>query len=259
MKGFPAWDYTGNKFTADPWASTTSDWAKAGKDYDMKKADYDSFCADAKNPYSEQDPLAVVRDPAKGPVHYKNGNNNMLAMLAGVKKFRESLSSGDLTKFDKHIVIFFGHSTHADAPVAKLMKDNKVWTDIDLTSNLATSALATMDEIKKSSPAIAQVRYLESLSSTIAGTAPGKALIKKLFAPHGIDDMFKAGVCMVLSTDGSGVEHSNFDQEYAFAQAILEDSKTNAKAVEDKLDGNAQALTTWFLAKPSAGAALSCA
>lgn len=226
-----------------------TDWADPKKDYDMK--DVTAICDGAKAPYSEQQPINVIRQKDGTPIHYKTALNNLFALLEGIGKYRKSHK--ELDKFDQYIVIVFGHSTHANADVGKLMKEYKVWTDIDLTSNIATNALtAFTPEVMKKTGNKKEVRYLESLTSTLAGEKPGQDLVKELFAPHGISPMYKAGVCMILSTDGSGVEHSHFDQEYSFAEIILGGKEVN------KLDANMKKLTDFMRADPKKGSALTC-
>eukprot|EP00928_Gymnodinium_smaydae_P056806 TRINITY_DN4011_c1_g8_i1.p1 TRINITY_DN4011_c1_g8~~TRINITY_DN4011_c1_g8_i1.p1 ORF type:complete len:733 (-),score=70.49 TRINITY_DN4011_c1_g8_i1:90-2288(-) len=243
-EGFPVWNYAANGFVRDAWedpcsfdeiSKWTCPWARAPR-FDMKESAYEGLCSTSSADYSAQPRLHLNRDTNGRPLHYASGLANMKRMLDGIEKYRAELQAlQELEVFDASVVVVFGHSTHADEEVAERMVRNKIWADINLSSNLATSAIAEVTpSLFKDTGMTTPVRFLESLTST-----PNPALqefIKAAFAPHAFTKLYQAGVCLTLSTDGSGVEHSHFDQEYRIAEILAgREAARQLKAMEVRI------------------------
>ena len=112
-----------------------------------------------------------------------------------------------------------GHVTHSTPDLAERMRVLGVWADVNLTSNIATSAWYLDDAIDL------------------------KRIDPKLFENHGIHAIADKNVSFVLGTDGGGVEHSALAVEAELMQHI---AGKNAIDWEEKVTRNAAAHVNWI-------------
>eukprot|EP00929_Paragymnodinium_shiwhaense_P062904 TRINITY_DN31431_c0_g1_i2.p1 TRINITY_DN31431_c0_g1~~TRINITY_DN31431_c0_g1_i2.p1 ORF type:complete len:793 (+),score=94.83 TRINITY_DN31431_c0_g1_i2:323-2701(+) len=264
-EGFPLYDYGRMGFPEDSGPGTCNvdpqdtqrqrcPWAFDGPHYGLQASTYEAMCSNAKEPLYKQKPLPV-RMQGSLPMHYFLAERNLQQMVEGIKHYRQNLrmrGQGALEDFDNYVLVSFGHSTHATAAVAEGMHRERIWTDVDLTSNLATNALYSLSpDLFHASRA--RPRYLESLSTA------KRELLRQAFAQHGIHHLWSKRVCMVLGTDGSGVQHSHMVQELQIAKTILQGDTTTSQDVENHFRKTSARVQTWLMQPPTDGAPpLSC-
>jgi len=223
------------------WSDKPCEWAKKSDPaknlkFGMKAAKFTELCANMVKPWSEQTLAKAVKitgddhaHEAEGGFttgdhkHYRGGRVNMKAMLAGIQKVFETkdrdIKSTWSEDFKKGVVIVLGHSTFADEDVAKKMKELGVWGDINLSSNVATSALS---DYVPSMLTGHKVNYLESLTGpNVVPEEPLRKAVADMYAAHGLKNLMKHGACVSISTDGSGTEHSYYEQEYKIAKMLV--------------------------------------
>lgn len=164
-------------------------------------------------------PAFPIKYKAGVPVHYVVGSRNVEVLLDAVSEFRASLGEA-VSSFDDHVVVRFGHVTHATQVQANRMRENNIWADINLTSNLATGALSL------DSGDVTQSETVESYTPRSPGNLrklaadPSNAA---LFKNHALATLLTSGVKVVLGTDGGGIEHSSMPNEYTLAKWILKE------------------------------------
>ena len=112
-----------------------------------------------------------------------------------------------------------GHVTHATSLQAERMHHLGLWADVNLTSNVATSAWYLDDAIDL------------------------KRIDPQLFQNHGIHAVADKNVSFVLGTDGGGVEHSALAVE---AELMRHIAGENAIDWEEKTARNAAAHVNWI-------------
>lgn len=108
----------------------------------------------------------------------------------------------------KNRVLRLGHSTHVTDEIAKTMAKMGIMADINLASNIATSAYIA--------PAInVESNILSQEYSLLYEKAAN------IFLNHGLLKLLKNKVVVVLSTDGQGIEHSRIEREYKTAKETI--------------------------------------
>ncbi|MBO2448349.1 hypothetical protein J4573_14685 [Actinomadura barringtoniae] len=170
----------------------------------------------------DQPGLRILYDPdTKLPAHYLCGENNVQQILNAVQRFRSALAKEEggraLTDFDRYVRVRFGHVTHASLLQAQQMADAGIWADVNLSSNLATGALAFVQETEALSAQTGNVAGIIKQAATVVAQQPNAPLFKQ----HALVTLLTCGVPTVLGTDGGGIEHSEMSREYALAGAIL--------------------------------------
>jgi len=138
------------------------------------------------------------------PLHYGNARENVRRVLGAVEDFRRS-APADL---DDWLKIRFGHVTHLDANLAKRIAAANVDVDVDLTSNLVTGALTTA--------------LPGNTSMASCTTAAYRSALDDAMRSHSLMYLLDNNVNTVLGTDGAGVEHSSFLQEYKWVAVIAD-------------------------------------
>jgi hypothetical protein len=117
----------------------------------------------------------------------------------------------------------FGHVTHAGDEQAARMTERGVWADVNLTSNISTSAWF------------------------VGGEVDVKRVDPRLYEGHGVYALAAAGVPFVLGTDGSGVEHSALTVEYAVLGELAKLESPVPPWVRQSLQNSAEH-TAWIAA-----------
>jgi hypothetical protein len=205
-EGYPMFDYPkilGDAYKPEEF-TTMVHTAKAGfklvnpddDDEGFGAADIEKYCEGLKENVLK--PNAVVMSGDE-PLHYGTGRSNIDAILANLALLHQDVR--------KHIRVRLGHSTHATFAQSVKMKSLEVDADINLSSNLATQALV------HGVPRMGQLEKLSERHTKLIATA---------FAPHGLLNMFAAGVRVLLGTDGSGVEHSWMPNEFEIADKLVD-------------------------------------
>jgi hypothetical protein len=158
---------------------------------------------------------ALLFNKNKNPVYVDEGRRNIDLLIGAV----ESLKF-EIPEIQDYVVFRFGHVTQAQEKQAQDMKRLHIEADINLDSNLATSAyyvpppsFKTKEEELKEEEQFDYNDWPDVLRRT------GK--IEEVLANHSLKLMLKAGVRTLLGTDGSGVEHSNIAQEYQLAESLV--------------------------------------
>lgn len=185
----------------------------------------DSVSCDRPKAPKDLEPLPVrYRDGV--PVHFINAEDNIEVLLAAIAAFRDKLKD-EVARFDDHIVIRFGHATHANLSQANRMRELRIWADVNLTSNLATGALTLDGESSPEALRAAVQRPLPPGDLKRLALDPRSA---RLFRHHSLVTLLEAGVQVILGTDGGGVEHSSMPREYMLAGAILDQAIRDIEA-----------------------------
>jgi hypothetical protein len=126
------------------------------------------------------------------------------------------------------ILIRFGHATHTTVEQAERMKKLGIYADINLGSNLRTGAIAYIEDLEFTSANTEQeIQQLDKSRQKLMERikkANGQwnqnagELIQK---EHGLANLLRVGVKVVLGTDGQGVEVTLIEDEYELLEHYL--------------------------------------
>lgn len=166
-----------------------------------------------KNSFAE----AVKNKSTGEPVHYQHARDNLSFMLGAIKNVRTKIPD-----FDSYVVVRLGHVTHATPEHIKQIIAQNISVDINLTSNISTGSLFSASEtnVNTQTQCLLETsqdahRLLGFLRNTL-----GLPLLT-IFKEHSFYNMVRAGVPVILGTDGGGIEHSTIAGEHQLARDIL--------------------------------------
>ena len=154
------------------------------------------------------------------PVHYDIAQGNLRNLVDTLDAI--SAENGGL---DPNVLLRFGHATHADADIASRMASHGVYAEVNLTSNVETSAIVQPDR----STDATQIHPDTPLQGN-EGHVPSAD-------EHGLLTLIASGTKVVLSTDAQGVMHTTLANEYTFAQRIVDDFRSGRHDVPVLVDG----------------------
>lgn len=135
---------------------------------------------------------------------------------------------------DDFVVIRLGHVTHATEVQARRMAELGVEADINLDSNIVTgswplnSAPGAVEFVPLLEQTAADPKRnfeLNDLSGFLMPDPGDTAAVAAVFGTHPLRLLLMAGVRVMLSTDGSGVEHASMAREYgeyALADSLIQ-------------------------------------
>lgn len=132
---------------------------------------------------------------------------------------------------DDYIVIRLGHVTHATAAQAQRMAALGVEADVNLDSNLATGswpltlapqAVALIPGVAEAAADPARNFELNDLSGFLMPDPHDTQAVAAVLGTHPLRHLLMAGVRVMLSTDGGGVEHASMAREYALAASLID-------------------------------------
>lgn len=136
----------------------------------------------------------------------------------------------DLPELDDYVIIRLGHVTYASAAQAQRMAELGVEADVNLDSNLSTgswslTAMPAADTLlpKVTAAAADPARNFElnDLSAFLMPDAGDATTVAGVLGTHPLKHLLMAGVRVMLSTDGAGVEHASMAREYALADSLI--------------------------------------
>lgn len=169
---------------------------------------------------------------------------NIDMLLDAIAAF-ESAHEGDADRWDRYIVFRLGHVTAATPAQAERMASLHVEADVNLDSNIATGAytlsdmqfcgrdLAVQDVVdprlsglaggtaEHRWAAIARNFQLNDLPYALIPDPGNESAVGCALGKHALKYLLRAGVRVMLGTDGGGVEHSGIRREYRLADTLL--------------------------------------
>lgn len=131
---------------------------------------------------------------------------------------------------DDYVMIRLGHVTYASPAQAQRMAELGIEADVNLDSNLATGSwsLTAMPAAATLLPRVAAAAAdparnfeLNDLSGFLIPDADDTARVADVLGTHPLKHLLMAGVRVMLSTDGAGVEHASMPREYALAGSLI--------------------------------------
>ncbi len=140
----------------------------------------------------------------------RRATNNVSTLIEAVSQYY-----GGAPPPNRLVKVRFGHATHATEEQAGLMRDLRIAADINLSSNLRTGALAYMQDLDEGDFYKEACANWNWNSSALDGFVSGR--------PHSIGRLCRAGVTVVLGSDGQGVEVSTMPYEYLLAHHLIGD------------------------------------
>ncbi|HEY1554244.1 MAG TPA: hypothetical protein VGF94_05385 [Kofleriaceae bacterium] len=146
--------------------------------------------------------------------HYDRSRKNLQALLDSLQELK---NAGKLDP--EHVVVRFGHATHADAAQVEQMASLGIVAEVNLESNVATGSLEQRDP------------------------ETGKSLETETFEDHALLGYVLIGNETILSTDAHSVMGTNMTEEYGRAKRIIEEflaGKSYVEVTEARAKGRGQ-------------------
>jgi len=163
--------------------------------YNRKFKSWEKTCKNIMEPSNHFERLVLTVDVKSGMKHWEVARSNLDCIINAVKRYRSGKTEEQKVEFDKYVRVRLGHVTHASFQQAVDMRDNNIWVDINLASNLATSAYRfTTQELN--------IKFDTKFDSI------HKYLVQNYLIRHGFLKVWLAGTSFLMGTDGSGTEHS---------------------------------------------------
>lgn len=157
------------------------------------------------------------RDRTNRPIHRIEATKNIDYLLNAIEELKEQFLD-----IDKFIIFRLGHLTHLTKELAQKAKQIGVHADVNLSSNISTSA-STIDN------SIIQQYFIDKgikanhTDGLIATLLKQRVPIQKILLDHGLKWLLYYHIPTLLGSDGSGLENSaSMNQEYFFARKLIE-------------------------------------
>jgi hypothetical protein len=151
------------------------------------------------------------------PLHRIEAQKNISYILDAIATLREQYKD-----LDDYIVIRLAHLTHIDNALAKRAQELGVSADVNLSSNVATSAW-TVDPKLINTYLVAKGLTSPQVPDLLDALVKNGAPLGEIFDNHGLKWLLYHHVPVTLGSDGSGVEHSeSMRKEYSMARELID-------------------------------------